>query len=58
MTEPDSVEYPLLISDALAKFFDCEEREMLQSEALRRVWDYIKSNHLEVSSSYLLKLYR
>nr|DAD23568.1 TPA_asm: hypothetical protein HUJ06_025031 [Nelumbo nucifera] len=38
----------LIISDALAMFFGTEEREMLQSEALKRVWDYIKLNHLEV----------
>lgn len=39
---------PMLISEALAQFFGTGEREMLQSEALSRVWDYIKANGLEV----------
>jgi upstream activation factor subunit UAF30 len=38
---------PMLISEALAQFFGTGEREMLQSEALSRVWDYIKANGLE-----------
>lgn len=38
---------PMLISEALAQFFGTGEREMLQSEALSRVWDYIKANELE-----------
>lgn len=39
---------PVLISDSLVKFFGTGEREMLQSVALGRVWDYIKVNQLEV----------
>lgn len=39
---------PVIISDALAKFFGTGEREMLQSEAVRRVWDYVRVNQLEV----------
>ncbi|XP_010913182.1 uncharacterized protein [Elaeis guineensis] len=46
-TEPDADQYSVVISDALANFFGTGEREMLQSEALRRVWDYIKNNQLE-----------
>ncbi|KAG5561186.1 hypothetical protein RHGRI_004266 [Rhododendron griersonianum] len=38
---------PMIISEALAQFFGTGEREMLQSEALSRVWDYIKANRLE-----------
>ncbi|KAL0443012.1 UNVERIFIED_CONTAM: hypothetical protein Slati_2023900 [Sesamum latifolium] len=38
---------PVIISDALAKFFGTGAREMLQSEALGRVWEYIKINQLE-----------
>ncbi|KAJ7946376.1 Upstream activation factor subunit spp27 like [Quillaja saponaria] len=38
---------PVVISEALAKFLSTEEREMLQSEAVRLVWEYIKVNHLE-----------
>ncbi|XP_026662132.2 formin-like protein 18 isoform X2 [Phoenix dactylifera] len=47
-TEPDVDQYPVVISDALANFFGTGEREMLQSEALRRIWDYIKNNRLEM----------
>ncbi|KAM7501040.1 hypothetical protein LguiA_025454 [Lonicera macranthoides] len=43
----ESVLPPVMISDALANFFGTGEREMLQSEAFRRVWEYIKVNHLE-----------
>ncbi|KAJ4758715.1 SWIB/MDM2 domain containing protein [Rhynchospora pubera] len=39
--------YPILISDALAQFLGTEERKMLHSDALGRVWDHIKSNSLE-----------
>ena len=38
----------VIISEALAKFLDTGGREMLRSEALNRVWEYIKVNHLEV----------
>ncbi|XVF75231.1 hypothetical protein PTKIN_Ptkin13bG0170600 [Pterospermum kingtungense] len=38
---------PVTISEALAKFLGVGEREMLADEAERRVWDYIKVNHLE-----------
>lgn len=39
----------VVISEALANFFGTSGREMLQSEVLRRVWEYINVNHLEVS---------
>lgn len=38
----------IIISDALAQFLDTSERKMLQSEALKGVWEYIKVNNLEV----------
>lgn len=38
----------VIISEALANFFGVDGREMLQSEVLRRIWEYIKVNHLEV----------
>ncbi|KAI5672910.1 hypothetical protein M9H77_13274 [Catharanthus roseus] len=38
---------PMIISDALAKFFGTSEKEMLQTEATNRVWEYIKVNNLE-----------
>ncbi|XP_052203235.1 uncharacterized protein LOC127808698 [Diospyros lotus] len=37
----------VVISEALANFFATGEKEMLQSEALRCVWEYIKVNRLE-----------
>ncbi|XP_027340941.1 uncharacterized protein LOC113854239 isoform X1 [Abrus precatorius] len=37
----------VIISDALANFFGVTGREMLQSEVLRRIWEYIKVNQLE-----------
>ncbi|XP_022720692.1 uncharacterized protein LOC111278310 [Durio zibethinus] len=37
----------VLISEALAKFLGAGGREMLGTEAERRVWEYIKVNHLE-----------
>ncbi|KAF3331073.1 Upstream activation factor subunit spp27 [Carex littledalei] len=38
---------PIMISDALAQFLGTGEKKMLHAEALGRVWDHIKSNHLE-----------
>ncbi|KAK8501980.1 hypothetical protein V6N12_019714 [Hibiscus sabdariffa] len=38
---------PVIISEALAKFLDAGQREMLATEAERHVWEYIKVNHLE-----------
>lgn len=38
----------VIISEALANFFGVGGREMLQSEVLRRIWEYIKLNNLEV----------
>ncbi|XP_060184691.1 uncharacterized protein LOC132614295 [Lycium barbarum] len=35
------------ITDALANFFGSEEKEMLQTEAVKRIWEYIKLNQLE-----------
>jgi len=41
---------PVIISEALAKFLGTGGREMPQSEAITRVWEYIKVNRLEVGS--------
>lgn len=38
----------VIISEALATFFGVGGREMLQSEVLRRIWEYIKLHNLEV----------
>ncbi|KAF8654542.1 hypothetical protein HU200_061734 [Digitaria exilis] len=45
--ETDINQLPLVVSDALAAFFGIGEREMDHSEAVKRVWDHIKSNNLE-----------
>lgn len=37
----------VIISDSLANFFGVTGREMLQTEVLRRIWEYIKVNQLE-----------
>ncbi|OWM83339.1 protein TRI1 [Punica granatum] len=48
-TEPGSRH--VIISEALGKFLGTGEREMQHSEAHRRVWEYIKINHLEDPAS-------
>ncbi|KAM7252114.1 hypothetical protein ACFE04_023997 [Oxalis oulophora] len=37
----------IIISEALANFCGISEREILQSEVLRRIWEYINLNNLE-----------
>lgn len=39
---------PIVISDALAKFFGTSEKEMPQSEVYKRIEEYIKAEGLEV----------
>lgn len=41
----ESNSHSVMISDALANFLGSSKREMLQSEALQRVLEYIKVNH-------------
>lgn len=61
-TEPGSTPTPppppppplVIISEALANFFGTGEREVPQSEVLRRIWEYIKVNNLEVGSHFLV----
>ncbi|CAO2173314.1 unnamed protein product [Urochloa humidicola] len=43
----DVNQLPFVISDALATFLGTGEREMPHSDAVKRVWDHIKSNNLE-----------
>ncbi|EEE68957.1 hypothetical protein OsJ_27851 [Oryza sativa Japonica Group] len=45
--ETDVNQLPIILSDALASFFGTGEKEMPSSEAVKRVWDHIKSNNLE-----------
>ncbi|KAB2007172.1 hypothetical protein ES319_D10G009700v1 [Gossypium barbadense] len=47
---------PVVISEALAEFLDAEGREMQATEAERRVWEYIKLNHLEDPSNSMVVL--
>jgi upstream activation factor subunit UAF30 len=46
----------IIISEALAKFLGLEGREMLKSEAIRLVWEYVKANNLEVGIHFSLSL--
>ncbi|KAH7674159.1 upstream activation factor subunit UAF30 protein [Dioscorea alata] len=55
-TKPDVDQYAVVISDALATFFGTEEKEMLQSEALKCIWDYIKENQLEDPTNSMMVL--
>lgn len=45
-TEP--VSSTVALSEPLAKFFGTGETEMTDEEIIRRVWEYIKLNNLEV----------
>ncbi|XP_057540490.1 uncharacterized protein LOC130818357 [Amaranthus tricolor] len=45
---------PIVISEALAKFFGTSEKEMLQSEVYNRIEEYIKTKGLEDSSNSLV----
>jgi len=40
----------VVISEGLAEFLGTTEREMTQTEASRRVWEYIKLKQLEVGN--------
>jgi chromatin remodeling complex protein RSC6 len=55
--ETDVNQLPIILSDALASFFGTGEKEMPSSEAVKRVWDHIKSNNLEVSDYYQTFVY-
>ncbi|GAB4826501.1 hypothetical protein Ancab_033397 [Ancistrocladus abbreviatus] len=45
---------PVVISEALAMFLGATRREMLQSEAINCVQEYIKANHLEDPNSMMV----
>lgn len=40
---------PLKLSDALVKFLGTGESELSRSEVVKRIWNYIKENSLQVS---------
>lgn len=44
----DSSQSLVKISEALAKFLGVDTKEVVQSDAEQRVWEYIKVNQLEV----------
>ncbi|KAF5949460.1 hypothetical protein HYC85_011453 [Camellia sinensis] len=46
-TKSAESEPAVIISETLANFFGTSGREMIQSEVLRHVWEYIKVNRLE-----------
>lgn len=46
----EPVSSTVVISEPLAKFLGTGEREMVDTEVLRRVWEYVKVNHLEVGT--------
>ena len=48
ITQGKEESFPVIISDELVKFFGTEEKEMLQSEAIKRILDYIKIYKLKV----------
>lgn len=52
ITEP--VNSAVALSEPLAKFFGTGETEMTDEEIIRRVWEYIKLNNLEVGLFMLL----
>lgn len=39
---------PLQLSDAFAKFLGTGETTIVRSDAVKRIWDYIKQNQLQV----------
>ena len=42
---------PCPISEQLARFLDAEDGKISRADAVRRMWDYIKENNLQVGSS-------
>ncbi|KAK2639865.1 hypothetical protein Ddye_027660 [Dipteronia dyeriana] len=46
----------VIISEGLANFFGVGGREMLQSEVLRRIWEYIKVHNLEDTTNPMVIL--
>ncbi|XP_010538758.1 PREDICTED: uncharacterized protein LOC104812994 [Tarenaya hassleriana] len=43
----EPVSSTVVLSEPIAKFFGTGETEMVETEVVQRVWDYIKLNHLE-----------
>lgn len=43
---------PLQLSDALVKFLGTGESELSRADVIKRMWDYIKQNNLQVWVPY------
>lgn len=43
---------PLPLSDALVKFFNTGEHELSRAEVVKKMWQYIKENELQVCYSF------
>lgn len=41
---------PLQLSEALAKFLGTGDNELTRADVIKRMWDYIKQNNLQVIS--------
>ncbi|OAY69114.1 Upstream activation factor subunit spp27, partial [Ananas comosus] len=53
-TMPDADQCLVVISDKLANVIGTEDREMIQDDVLKHIWNYIKANQLEVSITLCL----
>lgn len=51
---PDADQCLVVISDKLANVIGTEDREMIQDDVLKHIWNYIKANQLEVSITLCL----
>ncbi len=40
--------FPIPISEGLAKFLGAEDGKVSRADAVKRIWDYIKENNLQV----------
>lgn len=56
-TEPVSSSSTVALSEPLARFFGTGETEMKDEVIIRRVWEYIKLNNLEVGFEFALYLF-
>nr|CAD1822925.1 unnamed protein product [Ananas comosus var. bracteatus] len=50
-TMPDADQCLVVISDKLANVIGTEDREMIQDDVLKHIWNYIKANQLEDSTN-------
>lgn len=48
---------PIPISEALAGFLGAVDGKVSRADAVKRLWDYIKENNLQVVSSFLVTIF-